>query len=116
MAVDFGKLYLQIEQPITVTLLSRNPGDTDQFTPHTINFVLRKAEQESDVDRGDAILDESLTIFHLWVEPLEAALTGLRPFEEDRIQTADGNVYTIEEVEVHNRRKRYRCHARLNVK
>jgi hypothetical protein len=106
MAMEWGKLYLEIESPITVTLHVESAGE---FIPQTVEYAQKNAEPEDEVVAGDpAYLTSASTVFHLWSDNLD----GTIPKIGDRIEYPEGVFYHVEQVGTHMHGTRFRCECK----
>jgi hypothetical protein len=116
MDIDFGKTYLLIENPTTITLSSKT-GD-GQYTDHTVRYVAPTKLTHEDVVHSGALLDGTWSAWHVWREPLDAAHIGLTPKLGDKVRDprfASGAACTVKQVDHVVRQKRYRLLARKDV-
>lgn len=101
----FSTAYLEVEDPYTVTLYKESTPNTG----HDVTYVLRRNITEEDLrDIDDALIPLISVVFHLWTEPLDLALAGLRPERNDIIECLD-IFYKILWRRVDSRGYRLRC-------
>jgi len=101
---DFGKLYQEIQDLISVTL-TIPATRTEAELSFTITNVLARQTRQEDVITGDQYVDGFWCTFHMW----EDNLLTIIPKEGMKITDDDGDTYEVKSVEHCNRRQRFKC-------
>jgi hypothetical protein len=102
---DFGTAWDIVAEPVTAILHSRQ-GST--YTQRSITHCFFRAVQQGMMIGPETVLDSVTHVVHFWKAKLDDVLVGLRPYQGDRV-TVEGATYTVQEVQWHNRKRRYRC-------
>jgi hypothetical protein len=77
------------------------------LTPIVAQPALRRAASAQDLASEPALLEKTMTVFHLWAENLPDGAAA--PKKGDKVEEADGTTWTVRSVESQCMGQRFRC-------